>query len=352
MVVRNGWKNIKIKVWAGILLAQILLFFALSKCKVAITAFENLFEIKKIFHQKIFAQFAFSVGDLLYFSVSAMLFYFIAETFNKKKRKSSLSQILILINFIYFFYQIFWGMLYFQEPIIKKLSKDTPNLLETKALALKYLELCQKDRKLVREDRNGVFKIYNLREIQQEILKEQRYIPTIISDKKPSPTNSFKPSIFSTAMSYTGILGYYNPFTAEAQFNPNVPSSSLPFTLAHESAHQLGFAREEEANFIGFLIGKDSHNKDLKYSSDLFALKSILDALAEKNQPFVKEILHNYSKEMKRDRLYEKAYIKQHRGLLDDFFGITNNIFLKSNGQDGSITYSYFTDLLIRYERK
>ena len=152
-------------------------------------------------------------------------------------------------------------------------------------------------------------------------------------------------------MSYSGILGYYNPFTAEAQFNANLPSTFIPFTLSHESAHQLGFAREQEASFIGYLSGKDSKNVDLKYSTEYFVLKSLLNSLAEKDEVFVKNILKNYSAGMKRDRLAEKEFVKNHEGILDTFFGITNDLFLKTNQQEGSITYSYFVKLLVQYNR-
>jgi Zn-dependent peptidase ImmA (M78 family) len=57
-------------------------------------------------------------------------------------------------------------------------------------------------------------------------------------------------------MNKTGILGYYNPFTAESQYNPNIPATQLPFTLAHEMSHQLGYAREQEASFIAYLYSK------------------------------------------------------------------------------------------------
>jgi hypothetical protein len=53
---------------------------------------------------------------------------------------------------------------------------------------------------------------------------------------------------------------------------------------------------------------------------------------------------------MKRDRNAEKLFIEKHAGLLDIFFGFTNDLFLKSNQQEGSVTYSYFIDLLLRYE--
>ena len=153
-------------------------------------------------------------------------------------------------------------------------------------------------------------------------------------------------------MSYTGILGYYNPFTAEAQYNSELPASYIPFTLAHESSHQLGYAREQEANFVGFLIGKDSFNADLRYSTNLFALKSLLRYIQSEDPKFVEKILENYSESMKRDAIAEKLFNEKHAGLLDQFFAVTNNLFLKSNQQEGSITYSYFTELLIKYERK
>ena len=251
---------------------------------------------------------------------------------------------------LYFTYQIFWGMLYFQEPIIKKLPKQEITLEQTKTLTLKYLGLCKQTRTLVKEDRNGVFKIYNLSEIENEILKNKRQLPAVINSKIATGLNSFKSSLFKGIMSFSGILGYYNPFTAEAQYNAELPSTYLPFTLAHESSHQLGYAREQEANFVGYLIGKNSANLDLKYSTEYFVLKSLLNSLAEKNPEFVKEVFQNYSPAMKRDRLAEKMFEKKREGFFDLFFEFTNDLFLKSNQQEGSITYSYFVDLLLQYE--
>ncbi len=243
-------------------------------------------------------------------------------------------------------------MLYFQIPIIKKLpSQKEPTLDKAKVLSLLYLEKCKETRKLTKEDKNGVFIITNLIAIQKEILSRQTNLPKNISDKYAPEINSFKPSLFKKVMNFTGILGYYNPFTAESQFNSQLPNTLIPFTSAHESAHQLGFAREQEANFIGYLIGIQSENTELRYSTEYFTLKSLLNYVADKDPEFVKAALRNYSPEMKRDRAYEKAFILKHQGLLDDFFGFTNNLFLKSNQQDGAITYSYFIDLLLNYEK-
>ncbi|SEM52649.1 Protein of unknown function [Chryseobacterium taichungense] len=352
-MVTNTTKTIyKKRVWAGLLLAQFLLFFAFSRSSVMISFFENFFEIQKKFHQLIFSWIPFSFGDVLYILLGIFLLYHVISCFSKKNRKNSLFKILVSINIFYFIYQVFWGMLYFQTPIIKKLpSQKEPTVDKAKILTLKYLQKCKDTRKLTKEDKNGIFVIADLKAVQKEILYRQALLPGNISGKKAPGINSFKPSLFKNIMSYTGILGYYNPFTAESQFNSQLPNTFIPFTSAHESSHQLGFAREQEANFVGYLIGINSKNLDLRYSTEYFTLKSLLNYIADKDPDFVKNILRNYSQEMKKDRAYEKAFMMKHQGLLDDFFGFTNNLFLKSNQQEGSITYSYFIDLLLNYEK-
>ncbi len=318
-----------------------------------ISFFESLFELQKKSHQILFSWIPFSLGDIIYIVIGVLLLYLAIRCFKRQTRNNAILKILAIVNIFYLTYQIFWGMLYFQTPIIKKLAlQEEPSLDKAKKLALQYLEKCKSTRQLITEDKNGVFIVTDLRSIQNEILSQQKKLPASISDKDVPSINSFKPSIFKSVMSFTGILGYYNPFTAEAQYNAQLPSTFLPFTTAHESSHQLGFAREQEANFIGYLIGIHSENAELRYSTEYFTLKSLLKFIIEEDPEFVKEILMNYSPGMKRDRAFEKSFILQHQSWLDDFFSYTNNLFLKSNQQEGSITYSYFIDLLLNYEKQ
>ncbi|MCP1298700.1 DUF3810 domain-containing protein [Chryseobacterium sp. S0630] len=341
----------KKRFWAGVLLAQFLLFYGFSKSKVMISFFESFFEFQKGIHQILFSWIPFSVGDLIYILLGVFLLYYLISLFSKEKRNHSLIRILMIVNIFYLIYQIFWGMLYFQTPIIKKLSsQEEPDMNKAKKLALVYLEKCKQTRQSVHEDKNGVFIITNLTDIQKEILYQQTKLPSYISDKKAPQILDIKPSLFKNVMNFTGILGYYNPFTAEAQYNSGLPHTFIPFTTAHESSHQLGFAREQEANFVGYLIGIHSTNTELRYSTEFFTLKSLLRFIVEEDPQFVKNILHQYSPAMKRDRAYEKSFVFHHQGWLDDFFGFTNNLFLKSNQQEGSVTYSYFIDLLLNYE--
>ncbi len=342
----------KKRFWAGILLAQFLLFYGFSKSKIMVSFFEVFFELQKELHQILFGWIPFSTGDLIYIVLVITLLYYLVTLFRKKNTNNSVIKVLIIANVFYFSYQIFWGMLYFQTPIIQKLaSQKAPELGKAKTLAVKYLEKCKQSRQFVHENKNGVFIISDLKSIQQEILYQQTKLPQYISGKRASQITSIKPSLFKNIMSFTGILGYYNPFTAEAQYNSELPSTFIPFTVAHESSHQLGFAREQEANFVGYLTGINSDNPELRYSTEYFTLKSLLRFIAEQDPAFAKSILSDYSPAMQRDRSYEKAFIIKHQSWLDEFFGFTNNLFLKSNQQEGSVTYSYFIDLLLNYEK-
>ena len=72
-----------------------------------------------------------------------------------------------------------------------------------------------------------------------------------------------------------GFSGYFNPFTNETQLNWHTPKNSQPITQAHEQAHQLGFAAENEANFIAFLVSNENNNIFIRYS----ALNICIEAL-------------------------------------------------------------------------
>lgn len=350
--MENRNKKIKQKIlfWAGVLFAQILLFYLFSETERLITLHQSFFEYQKYLHQWIFAWTYVSIGDLFYIISIGLMSFFLFKIFKKKTRWEYLKKLLLFINILYFSYQIFWGLLYFQPPLKKQLSSAEPTVEEVKALTLKYLELCRQSRKRVEEDPNGVFSIQNITSIETEILKRQNLLPSKFQFQKGTGVHAFKASIFGSFMSYTGILGYYNPFTAEAQYNKELPHTYLPFTLAHESAHQLGVAREQEAHFVGYLISKNSTNAALRHSVNWFVLKSLLHALMDKNAKFVADIQKSFSEEMNRDLMYEKYFFEQHQGVITSFFRMTNDWFLKSNRQEGSITYSYFVDLLVRYE--
>ncbi len=71
---------------------------------------------------------------------------------------------------------------------------------------------------------------------------------------------------FSDALTRLGVSGVYFPFTGEPNFNADAPDFERPFSIAHEMAHQRGFARESEANFVAFLVCAHADDPFVRYS--------------------------------------------------------------------------------------
>ena len=82
---------------------------------------------------------------------------------------------------------------------------------------------------------------------------------------------SVKSSLYSKLLTYMGYSGYLNPFTNEAQVNRKMVGYAIPVTACHEVAHQMGYAAEEEANYLGYLAAKKIENPYFRYSAALFA---------------------------------------------------------------------------------
>lgn len=80
---------------------------------------------------------------------------------------------------------------------------------------------------------------------------------------------------FSGFFSQQYIMGYYFPFSMEANYNGTMYIANVPSTLCHELSHVKGFIYEDDANFIGYLACISSEDAFFRYSGYL----SVLDYL-------------------------------------------------------------------------
>jgi len=78
-----------------------------------------------------------------------------------------------------------------------------------------------------------------------------------------------------------GITGFTFPLTGEAAVNPQIPVTSLPFTMCHEMAHRMSIAPERDANFTAFLAASHNSSLEFQYSAYFMAYKYCYNALAK-----------------------------------------------------------------------
>lgn len=261
---------------------------------------------------------SFSLGDVLYLFLIVFLIYKISKGLKKIIQKEFLKALKIFSQILFFlmsFWVIFhwvWGFNYYKKPIIRSAKTEIP-LDDLKSMALQHFE------------------------------RAKRYSEQNLDFM---PDSSVKVSLFSPLMRYFGVTGYFNPFSGEAQRVGKIPLLQIPFTNAHELAHQKGWAREYEANYIGY-TNASKGDIPSRYSAEYAAMNYILREIYAEDSIFVRNIINEFPPKMQVDRAERIRFHEKYKGIADEVFTELNHYFLKSNNQtEGVKSYSRFVELL------
>ena len=161
-----------------------------------------------------------------------------------------------------------------------------------------------------------------------------------------------KPILGSALISYVGVGGIYIPFTGEPHVNIDVPASSIPFNVCHELAHQRGVAREDEANFVAFLVGLERGDADFAYSASLAGASYVIQAWQDVDPDGAAEVWSRRSSAVERDLAVKRAWRTAHEGAAQEAGEQVNNAYLRSNGvKDGHHSYGRVVDLMVAWRR-
>ena len=168
------------------------------------------------------------------------------------------------------------------------------------------------------------------------------------------PTIRTKSIFFSHQMSYTNLVGVYCPFTMEANINQESADYSVPSTICHELAHYYGFMREDEANFIGYLVCKNAGNLEYEYSGTMLALIHAGNQLAAVDMERYTELWLHYSDGIIADLRKNSEYWEEFKdNKVMEVSQTVNDSYLKANHQtDGIQSYGRMVDLLLAYYRE
>ena len=302
------------------------------------------------FLRSIFDNFTFSIGDILYiFTLTIIVF----KVF--KNRKMKIKKVIIdglgILSVLYFIFHLFWGLNYYRTPLTQKLNLKTK--YSTEDLIKTTKEIILLTNKVHFDITNDTEKVVSLKLNFEDLKKEINIGYKNISKKYPFlkyyPSNQ-KKSLFSTPISYMGFSGYFNPFTNETQLNWHTPKNSQPITQAHEQAHQLGFAAENEANFIAFLATNENNNIFIKYSALTFALKHCLNDLFIKDLDSFNYLKSSVNYGVLKDFENRQKKWNYFKNPLEPLFKKIYNKFLNFNNQKlGIKSYSYVVAHIVNY---
>lgn len=297
----------------------------------------------------------FSVGDILYFIAIIWLLVKIVNLIRTKFSRNGfvkgLGNTVSNLLLVYIFFCLLWGMNYYRLGMSYqlKLQPGAFNTNELKDITSIIINKVNTARKSIRDS--------SLMRTSPEVIYKEAEQAYNNANKKyvflHYQNASIKTSLYGKLGNYLGFLGYYNPFTGEAQLNATPPSFILPFTTCHEVAHQLGYASEGEANFVGYLTSKESTNKLFLYSLyfDLFnyannALFARDSVAARKNVTLLDTSVIN-------DIKIYRAFINSYKNPLEPIITRFYGSYLKANNQPkGLRSYDDVIAWLIAYRKK
>ena len=313
----------------------------------------GLYNYISIFSRVIFGFIPFSIGDFCYLLaiVFLLLGYFNNRKIIKLLWKDRLLKILSYISVFYFCFNILWGLNYYRVPLFEKLNLEkeysNEDLLKfTKLLITKTNSIHSQ---ITKNDALKVVFPYSQEQVFQMNLKGYNSL----SKQMPSFTYNYpsiKKSLFSWSLSYMGFSGYLNPFTNEAQVNDKIPMYNFPTTVTQEMAHQLGYASESEANFIGFLASINNENIYFQYSGYIHALHYCLSNWRFRDEEQFKKLLKSVHPGIIKNYKESEDFWNEYESFVETGFHLFYDRFLKMNQQkDGIEGYSRFVDLLVNY---
>lgn len=285
-----------------------------------------------------------SFGDLLY--VAAIIYSIV--TLRKSFRRSFVTtarRLFTVLSLTWLIFHVLWGFNYYRTSIPDQFKLERGEVKKEEIVAFAEYSLREANKLGIREQGIGVIDKNLITSAYEKLSKlhpQLTYHPI-----------SFKSSLFGVMGNYMGYGGYYNPFTGEAQINDHMPSFMLPYIAVHEVAHQLGYAKESEANFIGYLAAMHSEDSLLRYSANLEMFLYANRALRRFDSTLAKQNMERLSPRIKKDLADYKVFAEKYYGPVDKFVTWFYTGFLNFNNQpEGMMSYNRGMVYVMRYLKK
>ncbi len=181
---------------------------------------------------------------------------------------------------------------------------------------------------------------------------EQSFQSTgLLEEARPGTFAPPKAVYFSRLLTTIGVAGIYSPFTGEPNYNTAQPANELPFSIAHEKAHQRGYAREDEASFIAFVVCIGADDPYVRYSGFLRGLRVLAPLQAAVPVERYREIINTLAPGVRADLQASAEFWRRGRHpRLSAVADRANNTYLRANSvRSGVRNYGEVVSLIISY---
>ena len=288
--------------------------------------------------------FSVSLSELTLYSFIIWLLVVIAYGVSQRRFKFALVLLgkSLVVALIWFYAG--WGLHYFRLPLDVQLNLPAMMTRPDRAHFIANLNWSIR----AANDHWRTIPSKSLAEFDHEI--EAGYTRLLQKIDLPQPCGERRPKflLVPALFDYTLTSGMFGPFFHEVHLSSSLLPFELPFVLAHEKAHQLGYAREDEANFLAALVCLTSPDSAVQYSGCFSLLVKFL------NQTMILGAIDSTVARIRPEVLDDFAAVRErsarYAGAISDLAYDSYDLYLKANQIDEGIkNYVGVVDLMIRW---
>lgn len=301
----------------------------------------------------IFGWVPFSVGDVFYLLIGLMAIRWVYKNLRRLRFEPQwfFIDIIATVSVIYFMFHVLWGFNYYRLPLHQSLQLESEytydELLNT---TKRFIEKSNAmHRELGYSDSVKIDLPYSQAKLFDKSMNGYQNLEKEYPQLAYSP-RSIKKSGWSTGLSYLGYSGYLNPFSGEAQVNNLVKTYKFPVVACHEEAHQIGYAAENEANFIATLATLHNDDPYIQYAGYIFTLRYLINDVARKDETQYYALVETINPGIMASYKEMRDFWAYYQNPFDAFSRSFWDSFLKANNQSrGILSYNYMVALVVNY---
>ncbi len=299
--------------------------------------------------------FLFSLFEILVVSIPVIVLLMVicaVRSFRRGKGVRFIATLVSLILLIYSGHTVALGFGYHTTPLMKRMGLTKTEITEERLVNIMTAlrdEVNELSEYIERDERGVAVTEYTLDDISRLICdsfdgmsSEYAFLDSFDSRAKGVG--------FTNILSHLTLTGIYTYYTGEANVNTAYPSYDVVYTAAHELSHQRGILRENEANFTAYLACINSPDTFLRYSGALNMYSYVASALYRTNKDEYNRIVEGLSDGPRSDIQASNAVYREYSDtLFADISDFVNDIFLRSNGTPGVVSYGMVVELIVAY---
>lgn len=266
-----------------------------------------------------------------------------------------LSGSLALAGVLYTWGMLGWGFNYYRQPFLHLEHLDRVGITaeELRAVSQKLVVEANELRAILEEDDDGVMRT---QDGDRAALKRAKVAFDVRGLEYLSLRDGFvsRPKgLVLPLLPWLSVSGIFFPYTGEPSVGMEQPDHDRLFAGCHEMAHQLGWAREEEANFVGYAVCRRHPDADYRYAAAQGALSYAMGALRGVDPDAAAAVALTLGKGLERDWDASRNFWKRYDTRFGDLALRINDAYLKVQGQEAGIhSYGLMVELLVADHRR